>query len=61
MRLRLEPGAPDWYLSLERLNPLGGYTRTNCALICLELNSHVQLSRAVVQSWRTGEPSDNVH
>ena len=29
----------DWICSLERIDPLKGYTKTNVCLICIEWNS----------------------
>lgn len=52
LRLSFEPRAENWCASLERVNPERGYTPDNCALICLELNTHVQINRKAIEEWR---------
>lgn len=44
-------GKVSWRASLERLNPDGGYTVQNCALICLETNLSWQWSKEIASTY----------
>lgn len=52
VRMVFRPNEPNWMASLERLDPTQGYNESNTALVCIEFNTHHQLDRDLVQSFR---------